>query len=738
MFHRARLFSPRLIWFAALLFFLPGNLPARPQATAPQRLTFDRIFAQPRLSGTLAEEVDWSPDGKAVSYLLPAGDSQELWLVDLSTGGKRLLLDAKAFHALVPSAFPPTQRTGLGRVHPRLYRWSPSGDALLFISPTTLAWYEVKTGAHRWLVTGKARLDDPKISPNGRWVSFVRDDNLWVVNVASRRVIALTRGGSESLRDGQLDWVYPEELEIHTAYWWSPDSSRLAYLQMDEHPVIRYPLVNELSPAGEIQWTRYPTAGSANPIVRLGVVAVRGGRTRWIDTGRDTNVYLPRVAWLPGGKRLAIERLNRAQTRLDLLLASAATGRARTVLSDTDPYWINLSDDLYFFHGGKRFLWSSERSGFRHLYLYDVSGRLLRQLTRGNWEVSQLAGVDEKRGLVYFVATKKSVLERQLYRVAVDGGDLVPITTAAGTHAITLAPDADSFLDEYSNAMTPPRQEIDRADGSRLALLHASAAPELAAYHLSPVEFLTVPADDGTPLDAMMVTPPGFDPARKYPALIFVYGGPTAQLVRDLWGGRRLLWHEWMAEHGYIIFSLDNRGSSGRGHAFETPVYHHFGSVELADQLAGVRYLRSLPYVDAARIGIWGWSYGGHMTLQAMLRAPDVFKAGVAVAPVSDWRMYDTIYTERYMGTPEENPEGYKTSSPITYASQLKGKLLIAHGTSDDNVHFANTAELVEKFIQARRYAEVTIFPGRGHPISDAPAQRALFRRMSDFLLKNL
>jgi dipeptidyl-peptidase-4 len=759
MSHRTLSHGSRFLWRQAILFLLPAALSAGPppsvrrqpspaqaayrlelvqQAAAPRKLTLDRIFSEPSLSGTLMEEVDWSPDGKTVSYLRPSNGSDELWLLDLATGRKRILLDGKAFRALVPAEFPPTQRTGFGRVHPRHYLWSPDGRALLFISPTTLAWYDLRTGAHRWLVTGKVPLVDPKISPDGRWASFAREDNLWVVSVASSRETALTKSGSEALRDGQLDWVYPEELELYTAYWWSPDSSRLAYLQMDEHPVTRYPLVNLLSPTGEIQWTRYPTAGSPNPIVHLGVVSVRGGRTRWMDTGRDTDVYLARVAWLPDSKELAIERLNRAQTRLDLLLADAHTGRSHTVLTDTDKYWINLSDDLYLFSDSKRFLWSSERSGFRHLYLYDVSGRLIRQLTSGDWEVSKLAGVDEKRGLVYFVATKRSVLERQLYRVVLDGSALARITKEPGTHKTTMAPAASAFLDEYSAAMTPPRQEIFRANGARVATIHANPVPELAEYHLSPVEFLTVPAADGTLLEAMMIKPPDFNPAGKYPVLINVYGGPTAQVVRDLWGSRGFLWHEMMAEHGYIIFSLDNRGSAGRGHAFEAPLYHHFASVELADQLAGVRYLRSLPYVDPARIGIWGWSYGGHMALQAMLRAPDVFKTGVAVAPVTDWRMYDTIYTERYMGTPRENPEGYRDSSPITYASQLRGKLLIAHGTGDDNVHFANTAELIEKFIQAGRYPEVMIFPGRGHPISDTPAQLELFRRMTEFLLRNL
>jgi len=474
----------------------------------------------------------------------------------------------------------------------------------------------------------------------------------------------------------------------------------------------------------------------------VGVVPVAGGSTRWMDTGGDRNVYLARVDWLRDSKRLAIQRLNRAQNKLELLFANAADGHAQAVLTGQDKYWINVRDDLYFFADGRRFLWSSERDAYRHLYLYDLSGELLKQLTSGAWEVTALAGVDERQGAVYFQATEKSPIERHLYRVGLDGGAMARLTRQNGTHNVTLAPGAAHYLDTYSNAMTPPRQDVYRTDAGEASspqwTLDENRVPELASYGLQPVGFFTVPGADGTALHAMIIKPPGFDASRKYPVLVYIYGGPHSQVVRDAWGRASFLWHQLMAQKGYIIFAVDNRGMAGRGHAFETPLYHRMGEVELADQLAGVAYLKSLPYVDRARIGIWGWSYGGYMTCYTMMNAADVFKAGFAGSPVTDWRQYDTIYTERYMGLPQENAEGYKRSSPVTHVAKLKGKLLIAAGTGDDNVHFANTVELSEQLVQAGRYAEILIYPGRGHGISDPAASLHLFRRVTQFFLDNL
>jgi dipeptidyl-peptidase 4 len=745
--------------FAAWLFFPSAHLQvpaasAQAVAATGKALTVERLYSPPSLTGRLTQGIEWAPDGKRLSYLERRGSGKdvaiELWAMDAATGERKILVSADTMKAVMqPEKEKAIQATGLGRVEAENYKWSPGSDSLLFIGTNSLVLLDLKTTAIKPLVSGEAELQDPKFSPDGKWVSFVRNYNLWIVNLASGETKALTSGGSEEILKGKLDWVYPEELNATTAYWWSPDSSRIAYYEMDERPVTRYPIMDMSSPIGAMEYTRFPQAGEANPVVRVGVVAIAGGETKWMGTGADKDIYLPRVDWLRDSRRLAIQRLNRAQNKLELLFCDTATGGSTPILSETDKYWVNVSDDLYFFSDQKRFLWSSERTGFRHYYVYDLSGKQLDQLTSGEWSIlgtggfgpggSTRANVDEANGFIYFLSNKDNVPETQLYRVSLRDKKITRLTQAAGTHHPRLAPDSSAFVDTFSNSATPQRQDLYRSDGKHVAVLNENKPTQLAEYHLSPVEFLNVAADDGTKLYALMIKPPAFDPSKKYPVLIHVYGGPQAQVVRDAWDGGEFLFHEMMAQKGYIIFSLDNRGSYGRGHAFETPVYHQFGKVELADQLAGVRYLKSLPYVDGSRIGIWGWSYGGYMTLFSLFNAPDVFKAGVAVAPVSDWRLYDTIYTERYMGCPQDNVEGYKNSSPVNQAGGLKSKLMLAHGTGDDNVHFANSSEVINQLIENGRYpADLMIFPGRGHPIGDPPARIQLFEGIVEFLQKNL
>jgi dipeptidyl-peptidase-4 len=723
-----------------LLVFGFVSLVAAPPQSPVSPLTVESIFGQQTFYPRLVRGTEWRPDGRMLSYFEQTDAGRVLLGIDVTTGQRKMLIDAATLATLL-EPWPVTwlQRTGFGRRAPKRYFWSPNGEAILLRSPSKLVWYDRKTGRSRALVTGQQPLTNPKISPDGLWVSFIRDYNLWIVNVRTGRQRQLTRDGSESLRDAQLDWVYPEELNLFTAYWWSPDSSRIAYLQFNESQVLRYPLIMPNSDGAGIYWTRYPLAGHANPVVRLGVVAISSGKTVWMDTGANTNIYLPRVAWLPGSGQVAIERLNRAQTRLDLLFANAGNGRSRVVLSERDRYWINVGPAPYFLSDG-RFLWSSERSGFRQLYLYD-SGRLIRPLTSGDWVVTHLSGVDQKTGMVYFVATRHSPLERQLYRVPLDGWGIERVSKEPGTHEISMAPDGAAYLDTFSSVTQPERQDIYSATGARIATLGDGQVSALSGARLGPVHFLQLRAADGTMLEAEMIEPPDFSPTRKYPAIVYVYGGPEEQSVVDEWGGSIFLWQEMMAQKGYITFMLDNRGTSGRGHAFETPIYHNFGGVDVQDQLVGAHYLLSLPYVDTSRIGVWGWSYGGTMTLQLLFRAGDIFKAGVAIAPVTDWRQYDTIYTERYLGTPEQDAHGYRAGSPVTYADGLTGKLLIIHGTDDDNVHFSNTTELIDRLIDDNlfvNHVQLMILPGRGHPISDEPGLLSLFERMTAFFLHNL
>ena len=762
------LFAGTAIWLSLVSSIAAPNSWAQETKGELKALTVERIYSLPNLGGSLAEGLSWTPDGSRVSFFEPIKitpaqsgfnpnpylpkteakklPSPNLWIMDASSGERRILVPSEKLETILPAGpSGTTQATGLGRHASGKYQWAPDGGAILFEGPHALAWYGVKSGEVRTLVTSKEVVSDPKISPDGRWVSFVRDHNIWLVSVSENakesKARALTQGGTEEIRKGELDWVYPEELGSKTAYWWASDSSAVAYFEMNESKVAQYPLVEFSAFDGDAEMERYPPAGGANPVVRVFVCAVNGGNERQIDTGADSDVYIPRVNWLPDSKHLAIQRLNRAQTVLDLILADTTSGKSRVALTDKDQYWINVSDDLNFLRDG-RFLWSSERSGYRHIYLYDQQGKQLAQLTKGDWEVTGIEGVDEAKGMVYFTATEKSPLERHLYRIGLDGSSFSRVTKDAGTHQVKLPVNRSggivSFLDTYSKSGTPPRQDLTSVDGNFIAAVSENKVAELENYRLSPTEFVSVKTHDGVDLNASIIKPPNFNPQRRYPVLVYTYGGPQAQVVTDAWGGNTFLWHEFMAQQGYIIFAVDNRGSAGRGHLFEEPIHYRFGAQELSDQRDGAIYLRSLAFVDPKRIGIWGWSYGGHMTLHAMFEAPDDFKVGFAGGPVTDWHYYDSIYTERYIGLLPVNEEYYQESSPIQKAGQLKGKLLIAHGTGDDNVHFANTLALLDALIEDGKYVEVMPFPGRGHGISDLPARRLLMERVTRFFLDNL
>src|SRR5579859_1671334 len=705
-------------------------------------LTVERIYSQPSLSGRLLSGLTWTADGATLSYLETKGRGKdarkELWSISAATGEKRLLLSAEKLESVLPEdKAKPTQATGLGRRAPAEYRWAPDGAAILLVGPNSLGWYDLKTEQSKTLLSGKTAIADVKISPNGKWVSFVREHNLFAVSTADAKEHALTTGGTEEIRKGELDWVYPEELAISTAYWWAPDSSAVAFLEMDERKVTKYPLVDFESYSGEAEEERYPVAGGANPIVHVYVTSANGGKARLMDTGSETDQYIPRVDWLADSKQVAIERMNRKQNQLELLFADANSGKSHTVLTEKDDYWVNVNDDLYFFKDGKRFLWGSERSGYLQLYLYDLGGKQIAQVTQGEWEVHGTPLVDEAKGVVYFGATEKSPTERQVYRAGLGGG-FTRVSKEEGTHNPNFAPDVSAYVDTFSAAGTPPSQSLRRADGSLITMLNENKVEELANYKLSPTEFFKVKAHDGMELYASMIKPPNFDPAKKYPVIVFTYGGPGAQVVLNQWGGSTYLWHQLLAQKGFIIFSLDNRGSAGRGHVFEEPIHYRFGAQELLDQKDGAAWLKAQPYVDGEHIGIWGWSYGGHMTLHLMFEDSQDFKAGFAGGPVTNWHYYDTIYTERYMGLLPENEKNYKEASPVDKAGQLKGPLLIAHGTGDDNVHFANTLELVDTLIAKGKQVEVMPFPGRGHGVSDPPARIVLMNRATKFFVDNL
>ena len=515
--------------FAIILLTAIGVLasPVAAQQAAAKQLTVERIYTYPSLNGYLTEGIEWSPDGKRISYFEGNGrGSQELWQMDAATGKRAVLVKAETLEAAMPpEKASAIQSTGLGRLQAQDYLWSPAGDSLLFVGSGNLVLLDLKTMSPKPLVKGNDAVEDPKFSPDGKWVSFVRNSNLWVVNLASGEVRALTTGGSEEILKGELDWVYPEELDATTAYWWSPDSSKIAFYEMDERPVTRYPIMDMSSSVGAMEYMRFPQAGEANPIVRVGVVPISGGQTKWMDSGANTDVYLPRVDWLRDSQRIAIQRLNRAQNQLDLLFCDVATGASQTILTETDKYWVNVSDDLYFFSDNKRFLWSSERTGFRHYYLYDLSGKQLDQLTSGEWGISGNGGVgpgaashpavDEAHGAIYFLSNKDDPRDTQLYRLSLQNKTVTRVSRDPGTHDVIISPDESAFVDAVSTAMAPPHQDLDRINGSRVAAINENSVPELSDYHFSPVEFLNLSADDGTKLYAEMIKPPNFDASQK-------------------------------------------------------------------------------------------------------------------------------------------------------------------------------------------------------------------------------
>ncbi|HEU0120781.1 MAG TPA: S9 family peptidase [Bryobacteraceae bacterium] len=680
---------------------------------------------------TLEVAAAWQPASIVTPIWAPSGDrfvyeaGKRIRLYDCVRKQERVLaslseLEAKAKSSSNPAgAFQWENR----RVLAGKPQWSPDGARILVAAGGDLFLVEAATGAIRQLTATPDNEEDPLLSPDGSHVGYRVANELYVLPVAGGKARRLTFDGGPVLWNGRLDWVYPEELAIPRAWWWSPDGREIAYLQFDVAAEMTHPQVDPGPVRAVLEPQRFPKAGTPNANVRLGVVPARGGRTRWMETGAGEDILLARVQWMPGGKELAVQRLNRVQDHLELLALDAATGKSRLLLEERDKTWINVHDILHFFGPG-RFLWASERDGFRHLYLY--SGGAARQLTSGAWEVTGLQGILGNEAWV--TTTKDSPLGRQVHAVDLETGAIRRVTAAGGTHTVALSPGGTFFLDAWQSLTQPVRQTLRNRNGEELAVLKEHTP---GPYALQPVENLSFRGRDGTLFYAQMIKPRGFVPGKKYPALVIVYGGPHAQKVQDTWTGAN--WDQALAGKGYVIWKLDNRGSNFRGHAFESAVYRELGRVELADQLEGVDYLVSQGFVDPARIGIYGWSYGGYMTLYAMTHAGNRFAAGIAGAPVTDWRHYDTIYTERYMGLPAKNEAGYKASSPIHSAANLEGKLLLVHNFQDDNVLFQNTQNMMEALQKAGKQFEMMFYPLKSHGVTGA-YRLHMWQTMTSFL----
>jgi dipeptidyl-peptidase-4 len=712
-------------------------MPAVAQA---EKLTLEAITGNAPLTGPTLMKPKVAPDGSRVTFLRGKDSDRnqlDLWEYDIASGQTRLLVDSKV---VLPGEETLSDAEKARRERQRIaalsgivdYQWSPDAKSLLFPLGGELYLYDLgKQGreAVRQLTHGEGFTTDAKLSPKGGFVSFVRERNLWVIDLASGKQIQLTRDGSATIGNGVAEFVADEEMDRHTGYWWAPDDSAIAFARIDESPVPVQKRYEMYADRVEMIEQRYPAAGDRNVLVKLGVVAPRdGAAAAWVDLGKEQDIYLARVNWRDP-QHLTFQRQSRDQKTLELIEANLADGRQRTLATETSRTWVPLTNSLRFLKDG-RFLWSSERSGFQHLYLASADGKQLTALTSGNWPVDELLAVDEDAGKAYFRAGVESSLRSEIYAVPLAGGTPVKLSHAPGMHSAAFANNASVYVDSWSNSTTPPQIELYRANGEKIATLldNDLADPKhpYARYVEAqrPVEYGTLTAADGkTPLHYSLIKPDGFDPARKYPVAVYVYGGPASQTVTDSWPGRGdHLFNQYLAQHGYVVFSLDNRGTPRRGRDFGGALYGVQGTVEVADQLKGVEWLKAQPWVDGSRIGVQGWSNGGYMTLMLLAKASDQYACGVAGAPVTDWGLYDTHYTERYMNLPAANPAGYTEGRVLTHIDGLTSPLLLIHGMADDNVLFTNSTSLMSALQKRGQPFELMTYPGAKHGLSGANA----------------
>ncbi len=716
----------------------PAAAAAATAAAQVPELTLERIYAS-RDYTPKQVEVQWMGDGRHYTELEPVAEGRaDLYRVDARSGERELLVKGSD---LVPGP-------GAEPILIEDYTFSADESKLLIFSDVERIWRHSERGTY-WVwdleeqrltpVSRKPGLQlYAKLSPNAERVAFVRDHNIYITELASGEEVALTEDGDENVINGASDWVYEEELVLSDAFRWSPDGRRIAFWRFDQSAIPPFYLINQMALYPKLEAVRYPKAGTDNSQVQLGVIDLETGKTRWIDSGVDPDGYIARMEFANSSTEIWFQTLNRHQNRMELKLADLETGRSHTIMADTDPAWVDLNEPEWI-EGGDRFVYLSERDGYAHLYLFERDGDLVGKLTDGEWDVAELVGADSKRKIVYFTGYADGPLARPLYRVGLNGSGFERISPPVGRSAATFDPTYTYYIDSYSKAGVPPVVTLRKADGKAVRTLEGNSAmrDRLEALGLNPPEFIKIPVD-GAELNAWLLKPPDFDPAKTYPLLMYVYGGPGSQTVTDSWGGDRYLWHQIMAREGYLVASVDNRGTGGRGVDFKKITYLNLGEYETADQIAAARHLGGLPYVDASRIGIWGWSYGAYMASLSLFRGSDVFKAAISVAPVTHWRLYDTIYTERYMRTPEENPDGYARSAPLTYADRLQGNFLLVHGTGDDNVHPQNSILLVERLIESNKQFDFRVYPNKAHSISGPSFRVNLFEMMTAFLQENL
>lgn len=733
----------RIINFFLIVQFVSASLMAYTQ-TDKKTITLEDIFKNRKFSSKGVSGIQSMKDGDHYCQL----KKDSLNVYEYATGKlTRTIVTSKQ---LVPAG-------DTVAISMNVFEFSEDETKMLFAedeepiyrrsSKATYYVYDLKTGQLFPLSkNGKQRL--ATFSPYGTKVAFVRDNNIFITDLldcilhpASCIETQVTFDGKiNEIINGATDWVYEEEFEFSKAFYWSPDDNTLAFYRFDERNVKEYQLTyyGDLYP--EQYKYKYPKAGEDNSIVDVFFYDLKNKKTTRVDIGKETDIYIPRIKWTEDPKTLALYRMNRHQNKLELLLAESGSGKTRVIYTEENKYYIEINDHWHFLKGNTQFLLTSEKDGYRHIYLYEISGNLIRQITQGHWEVNDMVGVDENKALIYYTSTENSPLEKDLFSIGLDGRKKVRLSAKPGVNSAEFSKNFTWYLGRWSDVNTPPYIAIYNSDGLEIRMLqdNAKLRGTMKDYQFNKARFFTFRTSDGIDLNGWIIKPPDFDSTKKYPVLFTIYGGPGSQTVLNSWGTVGS-WNQLWAQHGIIVVSVDNRGTGGRGEEFKKCTYLQLGKYETMDQIEAAKYLGTLSYVDKDRIGMWGWSFGGYLTLSCLTRGADYFNFGIAVAPVTNWKYYDNIYTERFMRTPKENNEGYETNSPVNQAAALKGKLLIICGMADDNVHPQNSYDMVTALVTANKSFESQFYPNSNHGIyTGKNTTFHLYNRMTDFIMKNL
>lgn len=700
-----------------------------------QKMSLEDIFQNQDYFQEKVTVVDWLTAENAVALRRERAADTVIVVHDLATGEENPLWDRELLRA-----------SGIQRVHPmkdvdfspdRRYVIIPGNGRLVWRRSTEANYYlyDRQSESIQPLTKGQQPQSNVKFSPDSRKVAYVMAHDLYVLDLDRDKTRRLTSDGSPGIINGQADWLYEEEFSLTRAFEWSPDSESILFLQFDQRHLQVYPLVDELAHYPHITSVRYPKVGERNSYLRLGLVAVRRGRPRWFDLGPEQDIYVPRIFWTGRPQEAAFYRLDRRQRNLELVLLDLRTGSTRTAARQSDPAWVDLPAKPDFLNDGG-FIWTSEQSGFRHIYRLSLDVGQPQALTSGQWEVTEIIEVDLGRGEVYFTGKKDGTEQQQVYVVSVEGSEPRRLTTAGGWNTIGLAPDHQHYILWRSTAGTPRQVSLHATEsGERVHWLAEHSLPALKGEGPAWALF-TLTTSDGTKLNAALLKPPDFDPSRRYPTLIYTYGGPGSQAARDRWAGERGLWHYYLSQQGFIILMADNRGTGGRGKAFTSLAYGDIGRWPLHDLQEAARWIGRQGWGDPDRIGLWGWSFGGYATALAMSGAPNLFKMGMAISPVTDFRLYDTAWTERYMGLLADNAAGYASTNVLEHVGGYRGGLLLIHGTGDDNVHAQNSWQLIEALVDRNQPFDLMFYPNQRHSLPDV--RYHLYQRMTRFLRANL